>query len=320
LSEAGPRVITVEAGEEARGERLDVYLSRRLAGAMSRSRLKSLIDEGNVQLNGARPKASSKLKPGDVVQVTVPPPREWGVEAQDIPLDVVYEDDDILVVNKPRGMVVHPAAGHWEGTLVNAVLSRCPDLRGIGGELRPGIVHRLDKDTTGLLVVAKNDRALQSLQAQMKERKVERRYVALVRGRVAADRGTVEAPIGRHPVQRKKMAVVESGRPAATDYEVLARFGNRYSLLMARLRTGRTHQVRVHLAHLGYPVAGDPVYSRGKGELGLQGQALHAFRLGLRRPSDGEYVEFSAPLPSDFKSALEALEREYKEEIPRWLR
>jgi 23S rRNA pseudouridine1911/1915/1917 synthase len=320
LTEETGRVLKIEAQQGSQGERLDVYLSRRLSGEFSRSRIQVLIDEDNILLNGERPKASARLRPGDVMQVTVPAPREWDVAPEDIPLEVVYEDDDILVINKPRGMVVHPAAGHWEGTLVNAVLSRCPGLRGIGGEVRPGIVHRLDKDTTGLLVVAKDEKALRDLQAQLKERKVKRQYVALLRGRLKDSAGTVNAPIGRHPVRRKKMAVVPSGRPAVTDYEVLARFGDEYTLVLARLRTGRTHQIRVHFAHLGHPVAGDPVYSRGEGELGLGGQALHAARLGLYKPSGGDYVEFTAPLPGDFRSALETLEKTYKEESPKWLR
>ncbi len=314
------RVLRVEAGEGSKGERLDAYLSCRLSGEFSRSRIQSLIDEGNVLLNGAKPKASAKVRPGDVMEVTVPPPKVWDVLPEDIPLDVIHEDDDILVINKPRGMVVHPAAGHWEGTVVNAVLNRCPGLTGIGGEVRPGIVHRLDKDTTGLLVVAKHEKSLRDLQGQTKERKVKRQYVALLRGRLKDSSGTVDAPIGRHPVQRKKMAVVPSGRPAVTDYQVLARFGDEYTLVLARLRTGRTHQIRVHFAHLGHPVAGDPVYSRGKGELGLAGQALHAARLGLYNPSSGEYVEFEAPLPGDFRSALATLEKRYKEESPEWLR
>lgn len=314
------RVIRIEAKEDARGERLDVYLSRKLSEEISRSRVQSLIAEGNIFLNGGRPKASHKVKPGDVVEVSVPAAREWDVAPEDIPLDVVYEDDDMLVVNKPRGMVVHPAAGHRQGTLVNAVLARCPGLKGIGGEVRPGIVHRLDKDTTGLLVVAKGEKSLRDLQMQIKERKTKREYVALLRGHLKGCQGTVEAPIGRHPAQRKKMAVVPTGRPAATDYQVLTRFGQEYTLVLAKLRTGRTHQIRVHFSHLGYPVAGDPVYSRGKGELGLDGQALHAARLGLYRPSDGEYVEFSANLPEDFRNALLTLTKRYEEELPKWLR
>lgn len=315
-----PKTTRVEVEEAFAGARLDVYLATRLSGEFSRSRVQSLIGEGNVLLNGACPKASTKVKLGDVVDVTVPPPREWDVAPEDIPLDVIYEDQHILIINKPRGMVVHPAAGHWEGTLVNAVLSRCPGLSGIGGEIRPGIVHRLDKDTTGLLVVAKDEKSMKGLQGQIKDRKVKRQYVALLRGRLFDNSGTVDAPIGRHPVNRKRMAVVPTGRPAVTDFEVIARFGQEYTLVLAKLRTGRTHQIRVHFSHLGHPVAGDPVYSRGKGELGLEGQALHAVRLGLFRPLDGEYVEFSAPLPGDFLNALANLEKRYGEELPKWLK
>lgn len=301
------------------GGRLDVYLPARLSD-FSRSRVQALIDDGNILLNGSRPKASTKVKAGDLIEVTVPAVRQWDIAAEDIPLDVVYEDDHILVINKPRGMVVHPAAGHWEGTMVNAILSHCPGLKGIGGEVRPGIVHRLDKDTTGLLVVAKDEAALKDLQAQIKDRKVKRQYVALLRGRLAMDEGSIDAPIGRHPLNRKKMAVVQGGRAAITDYRVLCRFGSEYTLVLAKLRTGRTHQIRVHFSHLGHPVAGDRTYSRGKGELGLQGQGLHAARLGLYKPSSGEYAEFSAPLPGDFLEALEALEMKYKEELPQWLK
>lgn len=312
-------VLTVLVEEGREGGRLDVYLPARLP-SFSRSRVQALIDEGNVVLNGSKPKASAKVKAGDVIEVTVPPVKKWDVEAEDIPLDVVYEDDHILVINKPRGMVVHPAAGHWGGTMVNAILSRCPGLKGIGGEVRPGIVHRLDKDTTGLLVVAKDEVALKDLQAQIKDRKVKRQYVALLKGRLNADEGSIDAPIGRHPSNRKKMAVVQGGRPAVTDYNVLCRFGDEYTLVLARLRTGRTHQIRVHFSHLGHPVAGDPVYGRAKGELGLEGQGLHAVKLGLYRPPSGEYAEFSAPLPQDFLGALLTLERKYKEELPRWLK
>ncbi|MGE5578553.1 MAG: RluA family pseudouridine synthase [Bacillota bacterium] len=321
MNDRFPTTSRVLVPPESAGARLDAYLPSTLAEMdLSRSRVQSLIEEGNVLLNGSRPKASARLKAGDVIDVTVPPPRVWDMAAEDIPLDIVYEDEHILIINKPRGMVVHPAAGHWSGTLANAILSRCPDLAGIGGEIRPGIVHRLDKDTTGLLVVAKDEKSMKDLQDQIKARKVKRQYIALVRGRIGPDAGTVDAPIGRHPVHRKKMAVVDSGRPAVTDYEVIARFGQEYTLVLAKLRTGRTHQIRVHMGHLGHPVAADPVYSRGNGELGMTGQALHAWRLGLYRPGDGEYVEFSAPLPEDFRNALETLKRRHKEELPTWIK
>lgn len=325
MSEQGPvgtKVIKVSVAEESAGKRLDAYLPSALGGTLdiSRSRVQALIDEGNILLNGSKPKASARLCPGDVVDVTILAPKQWDVVAEDLPLDIVYEDGDILVINKPRGVVVHPAAGHWSGTLVNAILSHCPDLAGIGGEIRPGIVHRLDKDTTGLLVVAKNESSMKDLQEQIKGHKVKRHYVALLRGRLPLLEGTIDAPIGRHPVHRKKMAVVPDGREAVTDYEVITRFGQEYTLVLAKLRTGRTHQIRVHFGYLGHPVAGDSVYSRGRGELRLDGQALHAVRLGLYRPRDGEYVEFSAPLPKDFRDALATLEKRYKEELPEWLK
>lgn len=329
-AEASGETLRLTVGESLAGERIDLFASKAAGDRdISRSRVQSLISEGRVLLNGHVPKASNKVKAGDVVEITLPPPRKWDVEAEDIPIDVVHEDSDILVINKARGMVVHPAAGHWGGTLVNAILARCPDLTGIGGELRPGIVHRLDKDTTGLLVVAKNEQALKSLQGQIKARTVKRWYLALLRGNLKGNvseyAGTVDAPIGRHPVHRKKMAVVPTGRPAVTDYEVIARFGMDYTLVLAKLRTGRTHQIRVHMAHLGHPVAGDPVYKRAKDSLGLEGQALHAGRLGFNHPAGGEYVEFSAGVPDDFRNALSMLQERYaltgrdKEELHKWL-
>ena len=250
------------------------------------------------------------MKPGDLVEVTVPP-----LESETLPRtssDVVYEDSYVLVINKAQRWCTPPPAIAYAG---HAVLARCPDLAGIGGEVRPGIVHRLDKDTTGLIVVAKNENALRSLQDQMKAREVRRLYVALCLGKVRQDAGTVDAPIGRHPVHRKKMAVVPTGRHAITDYEVLARFAAQYTLVLAMLRTGRTHQIRVHMAHLGHPVAGDPVYSRGKDDLGLEGQALHALALGFRHPATGHPLEFCAPLPEDLKKALETLARKYPDSL-----
>lgn len=317
VGEAGTTV-RLEVGEGGIGQRLDAYASASAEG-LSRSRIQALIREGNVLLNGKPAKASAKLRAGDVIEIDVPPPVQWDVEAEDIPLDIVYEDEQILVVNKSRGVVVHPAAGHRRGTLVNAVLNHCPDLKGIGGEIRPGIVHRLDKDTTGLLVIAKDEETLRNLQKQIKDRQAKRQYLALCKGRLQADAGTVEAPIGRDDRDRKRMAVRLGGREAVTAFEVVTRFGNDYTLLVAELQTGRTHQIRVHMAYLRHPVVGDPVYSRTKGELGLQGQALHAFKLGLVLPRSGEFVEFSAPLPDDFREALETLKRRYREELPKWL-
>lgn len=315
----GATIVRLGVDEHGIGQRLDSYASA-IAPGLSRSRVQALLSQGNVLLNGRVAKASTRLSAGDAIEITVPPPVKWDVEAEDIPLDVVYEDERILVINKDRGVVVHPAAGHRKGTLVNAILNRCPDLKGIGGEIRPGIVHRLDKDTTGLLVVAKDEEALCALQSQIKDRTAKREYLALTKGRLPADSGIVDAPIARDQRDRKRMAVRPGGREAVTAFEVVTRFGNEYTLLVAKLRTGRTHQIRVHMAHLKHPVVGDPVYSRTKGELGMDGQALHAFKLGLVMPKTDRYVEFSAPLPDDFRNALETLERRYKEELPVWLR
>lgn len=314
------------------GERLDAYIAGQPEANLSRSRVQALIEEGRVILNGqVVSKPSVKVKTGDAIEVIIPPPKKWDVEAEHISLDIIYEDGDVLVINKPRGMVVHPAAGHWEGTLVNAVLGHCPEIAGIGGEVRPGIVHRLDKDTTGLLVVAKNEPALKALQAQMKARKVKREYIALCKGRFGEDGGTVDAPIGRHPVDRKRMAVIKPGpgpgtlsrgraREAVTDWRVVARFGSAYTLITARLHTGRTHQIRVHMAYISHPVVGDPVYGKAGRELDLPGQALHAFRLGLfLGDSYDEYREFTAPLPEDFRQVLLSLKNKYGEEFPSWL-
>lgn len=339
------KVVRVLASAEDANTRVDAFLARRLAPEVSRARIQSLISQGLITVNGcAVEKPSIKVRPQDVFEVRIPPPEDWNLEPEPIPLDIVYEDSDLLVINKPRGLVVHPAAGHRQGTLVNAVLSHVPDLMGIGGEIRPGIVHRLDKDTTGLLVVAKTEVAFRDLQAQIKERKVKREYLALVKGRLSPQAGTIDAPIGRHPVDRKKMAVVKErqrGRAAITDYQVVCTFGNEYSLVMVHLRTGRTHQIRVHMAYVGHPVVGDPVYSRTRNELGLEGQALHAFKLGFFKPGEPrgselspdlspycssdvetkprEYLEFTAPLPEDFREALETLQRRYKEEVPSWI-
>ncbi len=313
-------------------ERLDAYIAGRVEAKLSRSRVQALIEEGRVTINGeVVSKPSAKVKTGDAIRVLIPPTKKWDVEAESIPLDIIYEDCDVLVINKPRGMVVHPAAGHWEGTLVNAVLGHCPEIAGIGGETRPGIVHRLDKDTTGLLVVAKNELALKVLQGQMKARKVKREYVALCKGRFRADGGTIDAPIGRHPVDRKRMAVMKPGlghenlsksraREAVTDWRVIARFGSAYTIITARLHTGRTHQIRVHMSYIGHPVAGDSVYGKAGRELDLAGQALHAFKLGLFIGDNySEYREFTAPLPEDFRQLLVSLKNKYGEEIPSWL-
>lgn len=317
--------------EEHASERIDVFVAGATDGEISRSRAQSLIEEGRVTVNGKiASKPSLRVKSGDVIAVSVPPRPNTEVKGEQIPLDIVYEDKDVIVINKPRGMVVHPAAGHWDGTLVNAILGYCPQIGYMGAENRPGIVHRLDKDTTGLIIVAKNERTLKDLQDQMKSRVVRREYVALCQGCFKENRGTVNAPIGRHPVDRKRMSVIlpassENGsgrkaREAITDWRVLTRFGCRYSLIKARLHTGRTHQIRVHMAYIGHPILGDPVYG-GKARLvGLEGQALHAYKLGVFLGDGHEYREFAGPLPDDFAQVLLKLEKEYGEEIPSWLK
>lgn len=255
-------------------------------------------------INGRYAKGSTKLRAGDRIIVLIPPPTTISMAPEDIPLKVVYEDDDILVVDKPAGLTVHPAPGHPTHTMVNAVLARCPGLLNIGGAVRPGIVHRLDKNTSGLIVVAKNDAAQRNLSNQMKARSVVKRYLVLAHGRLTPEQGTIEAPIGRDPANRKKMAVVSSGREARTHYRVL-RYVDSHTLLEVTLETGRTHQIRVHLAAIGYPVVGDEVY--GKGSLVVGRQFVHAWRLGFRLPSTGRYIEFTANLPADLEQALQRL-------------
>ncbi|MDO8532062.1 MAG: RluA family pseudouridine synthase [Dehalococcoidia bacterium] len=282
------------------GERLDRFLAAQCPD-LSRSRVQQLIEAGHVTVNGRPVKAAHKLKPGDDVSMSVPPPAPvLGLSPEDIPLTVVYEDADLLVVDKPAGLTVHPAPGHPSGTLVNALLARVPDLGGVGGELRPGIVHRLDKDTSGLIVVAKHERALRHLQAQFKERQVRKVYLALVHRRVQPPEGVIDAPIGRDPRNRKRMAVVPDGRAALTRYRVL-RYLPDYTLLEAAPATGRTHQIRVHLAHIGHPLAGDPLYG-GTTKL-VARQFLHAHRLTFRLPS-GEERTFISPLPDDLERVL----------------
>lgn len=295
---------------EVSGERIDAFLSREIA-SLSRSAVQRLLEEGHITCEGATLKKNEKTRAGALYEVQIPEVREVGVEAQDIALDIVYEDTDVLVVNKPKGMVVHPAAGHEDGTLVNALLHHCGDsLSGIGGEKRPGIVHRIDRDTTGLLIVAKNDFAHQSLSAQLKDRSLSRTYECIVRGGFREDAGTVDAPIGRHPIDRKKMAVTEkNSREAVTHWQVLARYGQ-YTHLQCKLETGRTHQIRVHMAYIHHPIAGDPLYGVGKPELGLHSQALHARALQFIHPRTGEKIELSCPLPEEFTAALRKLQNE----------
>lgn len=285
------------------GQRLDLFLTGRLE--FSRAHVRHLLDDNNVLVNGEPSRASRRLRPGDLVQVDVPPPVEMTLMPEDIPLSIIYEDDDLLVVNKPRGMVVHPAPGHSSGTLVNALLHHVRNLSGINGVLRPGIVHRLDKDTSGLLVVAKNDCAHQGLAGQLKDRRMTREYLALVHGRLDGD-GVVEAPVGRHPVDRQRMAVVAGGKPALTRFLALSHYQG-YTLLSLKLATGRTHQIRVHMAYIGHPVAGDPKYGRHDGP-DLGGQFLHATRLSFDHPVSGKRLVFNACLPEELTNILTNME------------
>ncbi|MBE9912738.1 RluA family pseudouridine synthase [Paenibacillus donghaensis] len=287
-------------------ERIDKYITESWEDEISRSQVQLWIASGHVTVNGKAVKANYKLADGDRLEVTVPEPSIVEIVPENIPLDVAYEDRDVIVVNKPRGMVVHPAPGHSSGTLVNALMYHCKDLSGINGELRPGIVHRIDKDTSGLLMAAKNDKAHASLAAQLKDHSVTRKYVALVHGNVSHDQGTVDAPIGRDPQDRKMFTVTDkNSKHAVTHFAVLERFGD-YTLLELQLETGRTHQIRVHMKFIGHPLVGDPVYGRSKG-IKMDGQALHAKVLGFVHPSSGEYMEFAAPLPEDMENLLENL-------------
>lgn len=287
---------------DMRGERLDSFLSA--AGVWpSRSFVQKIIEAGGVRAGEKILKASYRLEAGDRIEVSWDDPQPLSVVPEAIPLDILYEDHDLVVVNKPRGMVVHPAAGNDHGTLVNALLDHCRDLSGIGGKIRPGIVHRLDKDTSGVLVVAKNDLAHLHLAEQIKNRQMKRIYQVLVHG-APPETGRIVGAIGRHPSERKKMAVVPSGKPAVTNYRVIE-YLKAYSFLEARLESGRTHQIRVHFSHLGFPVVGDPVYGRRKEEAPINGQALHAVMLGFVHPRTGEDLEFTVELPEDMKRVLE---------------
>jgi 23S rRNA pseudouridine1911/1915/1917 synthase len=295
------------ASEEDEGERVDKWVAEKVD--RSRTMVQGYIEGGLLLVNGRPIKANYKLRPGDAVSLEIPEPEDTRIEPENIPLDLVYEDADVIVVNKPRGMVVHPAAGHTKGTLVNALMYHCTDLSGIGGELRPGIVHRIDKDTSGLIMAAKNDMAHQSLSRQLKDHTVTRQYIALVHGVVNHDLGTVDAPIGRHPVHRKEMSVRKDGRHAVTHFHVLERF-NGYTLLECKLETGRTHQIRVHMQFIGHPLVGDPVYGPKRTLSGIEGQALHAQVLGFTHPRTGEYLEFSAPMPEDMLALVERLRQD----------
>lgn len=298
----------VVENEEA-GIRIDRFLSEKNQ-ELSRSYLQKLLKDQQITVNGKAVKANYKVQAEDEVEVCVPDMTEPDILPEEIPLDILYEDGDVLVVNKPKDMVVHPSAGHYTGTLVNAVMAHCKsNLSGINGVLRPGIVHRIDKDTTGALLICKNDAAHRDLAEQLKEHSIKRRYRAVVTGNLKDDQGTVEGPIGRHPIDRKKMAVNhKNGKEATTHYQVLERFGNA-TYIECRLETGRTHQIRVHMASIGHPLLGDEVYGSGKNPYHLKGQALHAMVLGFVHPRTREYMEFTAPLPEYFLKLLDKLRK-----------
>lgn len=294
---------TIEKG----GERIDKYLSEQLED-MTRSHIQKLIKENMVRVNGMAVKSNFKLSASDQIEVEIPELKEPDILPENIPLDILYEDQDILVVNKPKGMVVHPAPGHYTGTLVNAIMYHCKDnLSGINGVMRPGIVHRIDMDTTGSLLICKNDRAHQALAEQLKEHSITRKYHAIVHGRLKEDEGTIDKPIGRHPIDRKKMSVhCTNGREAITHYRVLKRF-QQFTYIECQLETGRTHQIRVHMSSIGHPILGDQIYGPAKCPYKLQGQTLHAKVLGIIHPTTGEYMEFDAPLPDYFQGLLEKM-------------
>ena len=300
--------ILLRASEESKNQRLDAFLASSLDG-LTRSQATRLIESGEVAVNGRAVSKSYKLASGEDIAVTLPEPEPVEAVPQDIPLDVVYEDADVIVVNKPSGMVVHPAPGHPDGTLVNALLYHCAGtLSGIGGALRPGIVHRIDRDTSGLIIAAKNDAAHQYLSAQLADHTLARTYECIVVGALREDRGTVDAPIARHPTGRKRMAVVAGGREAVTHWEVIARYPG-YTHVRCRLETGRTHQIRVHMAYIGHPILGDTVYGAKKEVPGLTGQCLHAVGLRFLHPRTHEVVELSCPLPEEFTRMLQKIRK-----------
>ena len=308
------KIFKIDVEKENEGERIDSFLASKIS-ERSRSFFQKLLDDGMVLVNGSVCDSKKyKVKALDIIEVEMPEAKEPDIIPEDISLDIVYEDDDVLVINKPAGMVVHPAAGNYTGTLVNAIMHYCGDrLSSINGVIRPGIVHRIDKDTSGLLAVAKSDRAHESLSAQLAQHSVTRRYTALVYNNLKEDEGTVDAPIGRDPGDRFRRAVTDrNGKRAVTHWRVLERFG-RFTLIEARLETGRTHQIRVHMSYIRHPLAGDPLYGPKKQPFSFSGQLLHAGILGFNHPADGRYMEFKAELPEEFRKVLEELRKRYGE-------
>ena len=293
--------------ENTQKKRIDSYIVDKNIN-LSRTAIKRLLDEGKILVNGKKQKPSYKPEVGDIITIEIPEPEEVELKPQDIPIDIIYEDKDIIVVNKPKGMVVHPANGNPDGTLVNAILAKCKDsLSGIGGEIRPGIVHRLDKDTSGLLIIAKNDQAHINMSKQIQDRKVIKKYIALVKGVIGENTATIDMPIARSTKDRKKMAVDPKGKEAITHYKVLQRY-DKYTLLEIKIDTGRTHQIRVHMAYIGHPVVGDMQYSNGKNEFGIEGQMLHSKYLEFEHPITGKRLKLEAPLPEYFEQVLKELE------------
>lgn len=294
--------------EKNEGLRIDKYLAD-IFEDKSRSFIQGLIEKENVKVNNKIPKSNYKLKKSDEIEIIIPEPEILKVEAENIPIDIVYEDEDVIVVNKPQGMVVHPAPGNYNGTLVNALLYHCKDLSSINGVIRPGIVHRIDKDTSGILVVAKNDESHNKLSLQLKDHSMKREYYALIEGRLKNDSGTIDKPLGRCKKDRLKIGIVEDGKRAVTHYEVIERY-NGYTLIKCILETGRTHQIRVHMASIGFPLVGDPLYGFKRQKFKLEGQVLHAKTLGFIHPTSGEYMEFTSELPKYFSDLLNKLRNE----------
>ena len=302
--------MNIKVNDENVGKRIDSFIPM-VQEDISRSMVQKLIEQKNIKVNGKETKHSYKLKLNDEIEIFVPEAKEINLKAQDIPLNVIYEDNDIIVINKPKGMVVHPANGNPDGTLVNAVMNKCKDsLSGIGGEIRPGIVHRLDKDTSGAIIVAKNDKAHIALSEQLKNHEIKKTYLALVRGIIKENEATINMPIARSKKDRKKMDVDKDGKEAITHFKVLGRYKNKYTLLQINLETGRTHQIRVHLSHIGYPIIGDEVYSNGKNEWNVSGQCLHAWKLEFIHPITGEKISLEAEIPEYLKNIIKELEEE----------